>query len=257
MRTQQLFGICLSIGVFTLTACAAAQTGEPTGLTGPAWLLTSLNGNSIIDGTMITAQFNPDGTFGGSAGCNVYKGSFETSGKSMSFTTPIATTLKMCEESMMAQEKSYLDTLGNVNSFRIEKDLLILVGAGDSQLMIYQAQSQELAGTTWQVLSYNNGKQAVVSILNGTSLSLNFGIDGSISGNSGCNTYFGTYKVDGESISIGPLASTKKYCGAPEGIMDQEAQFLVSLENAAKYLVDGNTLELRTKDGALSVKLTR
>jgi heat shock protein HslJ len=257
MRTRNLCCIFLSVGVFTLTACAAAQKGDSIGLSGQTWLLTTLNGKSIIDGTMITARFSLDGTLAGSAGCNLYKGNFETSGNSISFASPMATTLKLCEESVMAQEKSYLNTLSTVKSFKIVGNQLILTGAGDTQVAIYQAQAQELAGTTWQVLTYNNGKQAVVSVLIGTSLNVNFGSDGAISGNSGCNTYLGTYKADGEDISIGPLGSTKKYCGTPEGVMNQEAQFLAALEKASKYLIEGDSLELRTTDGTLLVKLTR
>ena len=58
--------------------------------------------------------------------------------------------------------------------------------------------------------------------------------------------------MDGEKITIGPLASTMKFCNDPEGVMDQEAQYLAALQSAATYRIEGNRLELRTADGALA-----
>jgi heat shock protein HslJ len=65
------------------------------------------------------------------------------------------------------------------------------------------------------------------------------------------------YKLTGSQITIGPLASTKKYCGDPAGVMDQETQYLAALQTAATYQVEGTTLELRTTDGALAVQFSK
>jgi heat shock protein HslJ len=43
-----------------------------------------------------------------------------------------------------------------------------------------------------------------------------------------------------------------KMCNDPEGVMDQESQFLAALESAATYKIEGTRLELRTADGALA-----
>jgi heat shock protein HslJ len=47
------------------------------------------------------------------------------------------------------------------------------------------------------------------------------------------------------------------YCAEPEGIMDQEAQFLAALKSAATFRIDGNTLEMRSAAGAIAVIATR
>jgi heat shock protein HslJ len=103
------------------------------------------------------------------------------------------------------------------------------------------------------VISYNNGKQAVVSVMAGTELSANFGIDGKLSGNAGCNNYSATYQTEGNTISIGPAVSTKKAC--EQAVMDQETLYLAALSTAAMYRIDGSKMELRTADGALAVSL--
>jgi heat shock protein HslJ len=73
-----------------------------------------------------------------------------------------------------------------------------------------------------------------------------------VSGNAGCNQYNGPVVVEGDSITIGPLASTKMAC-ADQAAADQEAAFLAALEAATTFEVRNQTLELRDDDGALQV----
>jgi heat shock protein HslJ len=120
---------------------------------------------------------------------------------------------------------------------------------------MFIAQNTDLAGTSWQVLSYNNGRQAVVSVINGTTLTANFGQDGQLSGNASCNNYTAEYTTDGKgSITIGTIGVTMMMCVEPEGVMEQEQQYLAALTTAATYRIDGDKLELRTADGALAAQ---
>jgi heat shock protein HslJ len=161
----------------------------------------------------------------------------------------------MCETTIMTQESIYLEALQAAKSYSILGDQLSLIKANKEVSAIFKAQKQDLAGTSWEVITYNNGKQAVTSVLAGTSISADFGADGKLSGKSGCNSYNGSYKVDGSKISIGPIASTKMFCSEPAGVMEQESQYLLALESAATYTIEGSSLELRTQDGALAVQL--
>jgi len=94
-------------------------------------------------------------------------------------------------------------------------------------------------------------------MLAGTTLTADFGKDGNLSGNAGCNTYNGAYKVNGDQITIGPLVSTMMACNEPAGVMEQEAQYLAALQSAATYQIEGNVLQLRTKDDALAAIFNR
>ena len=51
-----------------------------------------------------------------------------------------------------------------------------------------------------------------------------------VHGNSGCNRYRGSWKQDGATIKLGPLASTMMAC--PPALMDTEQKFLKTLEAA-------------------------
>lgn len=251
-------GICVVL-LLVLAACTSSgsKSGGGGDLTGKVWGLTELVGKPPAPGTGITAEFTADGQVSGSAGCNRYVGKYTVSGNQISFASPMASTMMMCAQEVMDQETAYLKALGDAKTFSVSGDQLSLAGADNTTLAKYQAQSQDLAGTSWEALSYNNGKQAVTSVILKTSITANFGKDGTLSGNSGCNEYTGSYTVTGAQISIGTLASTMMFCSDPEGVMDQEAQYQAALGTAATYQIEGQVLELRTKDGALAVSYTR
>jgi heat shock protein HslJ len=220
------------------------------------WVLSELRGNSLVSGTGISALFTSTGKVSGSAGCNKYTGSYTVSGSNITISS-IASTMMMCDQGVMLQETVYLKALSEAKTYTVKGNQLSLYDTSGAILTIFNAQSQDLQSTSWNVISYNNGKQAVTSVIAGTSLTADFGSDGTLSGNGGCNSYSGTYKQDGNQINIGPLASTKMFCNEPAGVMDQESQFLTALQTAATYQVEGNTLELRTQAGALAVQFSK
>lgn len=63
-----------------------------------------------------------------------------------------------------------------------------------------------------------------------------------ISGFSGCNSYFGSYSVNNDSLKIGPLASTRKYC--EEDANNIESKFLQALEATNTFTVSGKNIQL-------------
>jgi heat shock protein HslJ len=106
-------------------------------------------------------------------------------------------------------------------------------------------------------MSYNNGKGGVTSLIIGTEISANFGEDGQLTGNSGCNSYFAEYEADGDNISIGTSGATEMACIEPEGVMEQEQQYLAALETAAAYKTEGLNMEMRTSEGSLVATFIR
>ena len=243
-------GLCA--GVLILAACGSSGTqGGGSDLTGKVWALTALNGQPLAAGTGISAQFTSDGKVSGSAGCNRYRGKYTVSGGNITFDPSIATTMMACLQPVMDQESAYLKMLGEAKTYSVKGDELTLTGANNTTLATYKAETQDLAGTNWEAIGYNNGKQAVVSVMLGTTITASFGKGGNLTGNAGCNDYNGTYTVSGNQITIGPLASTRKMCNDPAGVMDQDAQYLAALGTAATYKIEDMALELRTKDGSL------
>ena len=112
-----------------------------------------------------------------------------------------------------------------------------------------------LEDTGWRVVAYSEGSGSFASVLAGTSLTVAFSSDGRVCGSGGCNSYSGPYRLAPPSISIGPLASTRKFCASPDGVMAQESAFLAALAAAATFTTDGPKLQLWTEDGATAVEL--
>jgi heat shock protein HslJ len=68
--------------------------------------------------------------------------------------------------------------------------------------------------------------------------------DGSANGFAGCNTFMGGYELDGDAITIGPLASTRMACEEPK--MAAENAFLPTLEAADSWAIEDDELVLST-----------
>ncbi|QJP13571.1 META domain-containing protein [Starkeya sp. ORNL1] len=60
--------------------------------------------------------------------------------------------------------------------------------------------------------------------------------DGRISGTGGCNRIMGKARVEGATITLGPLATTRMACSP--AVMDQERKFLAALEAVRSWRID-------------------
>jgi heat shock protein HslJ len=197
------------------------------------------------------------GRASGTDGCNRYSSPYTTKGSGLEFGADGASTQMACPPDVMQQAAAYRSGLSAARSYRVEGGRLQLLGPDGAVLATLVPQPQALAGTSWRVTGYNNGRQAVVSVLAGTTLTLAFAPDGRVSGSAGCNHYSAKYTFAGESLGFGPAATTRKMCADHERVMEQEQQFLKALETVASARQEGDRLELRTANGALAVALTR
>ena len=73
--------------------------------------------------------------------------------------------------------------------------------------------------------------------------------NGRVMGSSGCNSYSGSYVLDGAALAIGPLVSTRKAC--PPDLMKQEADYQRVLAAADTAVFDGSALKLSGAAGTL------
>jgi heat shock protein HslJ len=115
-KTMVFLSICAALLVLTACASPASQTGGGD-LTGKVWALTELTGKPPVAGTGISAEFSADGKLSGSAGCNRYSGTYTVSGNSITFSSPMASTMMMCDAAVMEQENAYLKALGEAKTF--------------------------------------------------------------------------------------------------------------------------------------------
>jgi heat shock protein HslJ len=241
--------ICLLIAVPMAAAEDAEVTGTATasGLEGVAWTLDSLldpNGETVglLPYTEITATFE-SGVVSGHGGCNSYRGGYTTDGQNINISNVIST-LMFCYDNISTQETNYLMNLQKATTYNVSDNLLKMADANGTTLLTFSVvQPVPLPGSNWSMISYNNG-QALMSVLTGTEVSANFGVDGNLTGSAGCNNYMANYQIEDNKIDIGPAAATRMLCSEPEGIMEQEQDYLKAIESAATYRIERQQLWL-------------
>lgn len=109
--------------------------------------------------------------------------------------------------------------------------------------------SPDLAGSTWHpssIHSYAVPAEERVYVV--------FKQDGRISGNGGCNQFFSAYTIDGNTIKIGPIASTKKGC---PGKYELETSFFSVLQSATTFEQEGAVLVLYDGEGRKIAELIK
>ena len=107
----------------------------------------------------------------------------------------------------------------------------------------------DLAGSHWRP-SFISASE----LPPGIHMQVDFQPDGQITGNGGCNRFFGGYTVTGNHIKIGPIASTRKGC---PGIISVEAAFFATLEAADRFEQDETTLILFDAAGTKLAQFVR
>jgi len=98
-----------------------------------------------------------------------------------------------------------------------------------------------LAGSEWRPSELDG-----TAIASDTGMFVQFGGDGRLEGNGGCNRFFGTYTQTAGSIRIDPLAATQSTCD--RATMEHEARLLSALARARRVVRERWVMTL--EDGA-------
>jgi heat shock protein HslJ len=109
--------------------------------------------------------------------------------------------------------------------------------------------SDALPGSAWQVTAF-----AGQTPLADHPITFEFDTEGNIAGDASCNRFGGNCMIDGNTIKIGPLRSTRRAC-EPD-IMQQEQKFLALLSAATTWSIEGDDLVLTAPDGEIRASRT-
>ena len=86
--------------------------------------------------------------------------------------------------------------------------------------------------------------------------SMTFATDGTVAGNGSCNRFTGGYELNGDRISLGPLAATSRMCAA-EALNEQEVRLFKALGEVAGLRIEENVLVLVDAGGEPLVRASR
>jgi polar amino acid transport system substrate-binding protein len=113
-----------------------------------------------------------------------------------------------------------------------------------------------LVGTHWRVTSLQDGAYPIVPDAPPT---VNFGTDGRVDGSGACMSYGGSYRAEGDAISISVGASSALNCSEYPDIearMAQDAAFLDLLPMATNFSLDGDHLLILDPGGMRLMELS-
>jgi heat shock protein HslJ len=223
-------------------------------------VLSSLGGESPLDGTRITLEFE-EGWLGGFAGCNRYgggpdSGDYAAREEDGSLAIPmLAITAMACPapEGVMEQEQAYIEALQQAVTFQLEGERLELQDSGGGTILAFvraeafQGDPSALVGTVWRLTSLNGRAPGEAS-----APTLYFQDEQRLSGHTGCRGYVALYEADGGDLRVSFLAMLGPVC--PEGaLQDQDDAYIALLGESAHYRPGEGELEILTiRDEALA-----
>jgi len=100
---------------------------------------------------------------------------------------------------------------------------------------------EDLIGSSWSLTHLGS-----LSAQKGMDVTLMFDSENKLSGFSGCNSYESDYTLSGETFSVSGITESTDSCA--ESIMDQEANFIISLEGAESIKLYGDNLVIISND---------
>jgi heat shock protein HslJ len=256
-----LLGFLLCAAIL-LSACAPAVPVVPAATPTPVvidlnqlyanpWALVAYgdptNPTVVQAGTSLTAVFAADGTLSGFGGCNNYSGTYQAGTDGAMTVGPLASTAMACADSM-DQETAYLAALQAAKSFgfRSPGQLVVNYGTDPAQVLVFAVGEKPLVATDWVLISMGETANPQ-PIPAGTTITASFSNEGVLSGASGCNQYNTSYTLQGDQITLGPIASTQMACATG---MDTEQTYLQALGTAQQLTITGQKLAITYSQGA-------
>jgi heat shock protein HslJ len=97
-----------------------------------------------------------------------------------------------------------------------------------------------LTAVTWEWVRTEYSDDSVVEATDPSRYTLTFNADGSLNAQVDCNRGMGSYEVDGASLVLGPMATTRMMCPGDS----QDSEFLKNLDGVVSYLIEDGMLYL-------------
>ncbi|MGY6562508.1 MAG: META domain-containing protein [Luteibaculaceae bacterium] len=149
--------------------------------------------------------------------------------------------------------ETYISNLkvGHVFVHHFHEAYLLLLAAHFPEVKLIDNSSVTLEGN-WRLSKLEGGKKPLELLFPNGFPDITFDLDQQrISGNNGCNSYFGKFKAniaEGDFALQGPLGATRMYC---EEVADD--LFMQILENVTRFDIQENQLTVYNKQTVLAV----
>ncbi len=189
----------------------------------------------------------------GKGGCNNFFGKYELVDDKITI-SKIGATRMYCQEASKFETK-YLRALESVTSYAKKENRLTLSWAGGELIFSsnpLETTDQDTEGTIhdikWQLKAIDMRGVARDVRKTKAGISLLVGKN-KVSGNGGCNDYFGQLRMEGNRFIVSDIGATEMYC---DDSSKQEMTYLRLLEKVTTFRLAGDQLILSFPDGTLT-----
>lgn len=220
------------------------------------WNLIEINGGGVESSKAFVEFVSAEKRFAGNAGCNRMFGKFEMNGNEIKL-SGIGTTKIFCSaEDVMKLEGDFIKTLERTTRFEQKGETLDFYAGNNLILKFSEVAKTVSDGENSNTVKLGDKKWILASIA-GKPLpkieTVPFLVfdkqKGSAGGNSSCNSFGGSYKTEGDKISITEIISTFIACGDER--MNIEREFLGGLQKATRFEIKAGKLNLYEGDTLL------
>lgn len=247
----------LLTATMVVAACSTAGStgsGSPSPaaatLDGRTFLSTTVQGRELVAGSTVRLTFK-DGQLGIGAGCNHIGGGYTIIDRRLT-TGQLAMTDMGCAAPLMAQD-TWLSGFVAGATVLLEGDTLTLRN-GDVSMTLTDREvadpDRPLEGTRWVVDGIVSG-DAVSSVPAGATASVTIA-DGQMQVQAGCNSGHATVEVTATTLTIGPLALTKRACAPAATALEQAVTDV--LAGKVGYAIEADVLTLTSGTAGLTLR---
>ena len=207
---------------------------------GTKLMLTKMNGKEVSTSNIYLTINNEKQSVFGKSGCNSFNLNYiSKSNKTCIKTGSAVGTLMACDESTMQLESEFLNTIQN-RKFKIKTkgDKVQFKNWWGKTILEFEKQTEK---SLWNYIGENNWKLIQMNNIGKDygKASIKFETTESrISGNTGCNSFFGSYKVEGEYIIFAQMGTTKMLCDEESNKTESEFLKILSGQKLRYDLAD-------------------
>jgi heat shock protein HslJ len=241
------------------TTTAPPTTAAPVladALPGRTFLSTEVEGFTLVEGTRIELTFD-DGDLAARAGCNHLAGAWALDGDVL-VVDGLAQTDMACEPSSLMDQDTWLAAvLTSRPSLALDGDTLTVSAEGATVRLVDREiadPDRPLEGTTWTIDTLVSGDTGVASsVPAGVRTPTLLLADGRVQVDTGCNRGGGDYTVDGDTVTLGPIATTRMAC-VDEGAAATERHILAVLAGTVQVAIEADRLTLTNGTDGLGAR---
>ncbi len=211
------------------------------------WILEKMNGKSILTrNPTLTLRGDSISAYGG---CNGGFGKLSLGNGKIKIRDIGVTSMACMEKGILEQESNYYTFLGQVDSYNLDKDRLVLTGK-DVRLEFKKQELEKdvsFTNTKWNLNSYSS-QGMVSSLMRDSEIYLSF-TEKEVTGFAGCSQFRAKVLIHKkETIFISNLEYREADC-LDKAIKLQEDGFLIQFPKIKTYAIQGKQLTITTKEG--------